>query len=409
MDIHASAGRSGGADVFLELRGLAMGFAKAGGVADFEMELDKEMAVELVSGERVDAQTAALGESADGLEDVLAERSARLDVDDDVGGNDFADAPLDLFAGGVGLLEAGAARDGDGDIDKIALAGAAGANALGFENAGSLADRLGNAVAEAAGGGVQKSVEGAPAEAGAEPKNDAGDDESGERVERAEPGNAETHAEPSAGDAEDDDKGAPNVGGKMEGVGFEGVAGIFGGDAAEGTGAKEINAHGEAEDEDGRQTGTDMNGVEEEALEGFPNDVESGDEEETGLNKGGEIFDLAVAIKMLGIGGLIGNANGKIGDDGGDAIEDGMQGFGEDTQAAGDDGEKDFEPDQYDGGSDGGKGRLALFAGGSVGSLGHGERLYAGGAKYRTRTGGKAGRAGGWRRAKRIAVEEKER
>src|SRR5215813_11224583 len=100
--------------------------------------------------------------------------------------------------------------------------------------------------------------------------------------------------------------------------------------------------------------------MKEQAIEGFVNDVESGDKKQRGFDKGREIFELPVAIGMALVGGLIGHANRKERDDRGDQIETRVQCFGKNTKAAGADDQKCLERDQDDGGTDAQQ-RSALF------------------------------------------------
>ncbi len=43
-------------------------------------------------------------------------------------------------------------------------------------------------------------------------------------------------------------------------------------------------------------------GVEEQALDCFPNDVDGGEKQQGGFDEGRETFDLAVAVKMVRVG-----------------------------------------------------------------------------------------------------------
>jgi len=68
-------------------------------------------------------------------------------------------------------------------------------------------------------------------------------------------------------------------------------------------------------------------------VDGFPNNPGAGDEEQGGLEDGAEVFELGVAIGVVGVGGLVGDAHGEVGDDGGDEVEAGVRSLGEHTQA----------------------------------------------------------------------------
>ena len=67
----------------------------------------------------------------------------------------------------------------------------------------------------------------------------------------------------------------------------------------------------------------------------FVDDPGAGKQQQASLNKGGEIFNLAVAVLVIGIGGFVGDSNRKIGQQRSDQIEPGMRGLRENAQAAG--------------------------------------------------------------------------
>ena len=74
----------------------------------------------------------------------------------------------------------------------------------------------------------------------------------------------------------------------------------------------------------------------EQPVKRFPDDVERGQEQQARLDERGKALHFPVAVEMLRVGGLVRDAHGKIGDDGGDEIEDRMQGLRKNSQAAGD-------------------------------------------------------------------------
>ena len=48
-----------------------------------------------------------------------------------------------------------------------------------------------------------------------------------------------------------------------------------------------------------------IHGVEEDALDGFPDDPRAGDGHEAGLGEGREVFDFAVAVGVVFVGRLV--------------------------------------------------------------------------------------------------------
>jgi len=77
-----------------------------------------------------------------------------------------------------------------------------------------------------------------------------------------------------------------------------------------------------------------VNFLEEEATDRFVNDPYAGAEEQEGLEKCGEIFDLAVAIAVLFISWPARHPHREQRHDGSDKIERAMGNFRQDAQAA---------------------------------------------------------------------------
>jgi hypothetical protein len=176
------------------------------------MEFDEEVAVLLRGGDVVDSKTEAESDSADGFEQRLIARCARFGVDDDVGGNDLGDALLDFVGEGVNLFEIGGARNADGSVNEVAVAGATEADAFHVENSFNISDLGNELILQPRGSGVEKGVEGAAAELRTDPEDHAGDGKASERVGVSEPGKIPDIASPDESDAEDDDNRAPDIG-----------------------------------------------------------------------------------------------------------------------------------------------------------------------------------------------------
>ncbi len=282
----------------------------------------------------MNGESAALRDGANGFEKRLIAARAGLDVDHHVRGNDFRDAALDGVARRMSLFEARRARHADGDVHEVALAGAAHAHALGFEHALGGAHGAGDPLAEAARGHVHQRVGGALAEPRADPDNHAGDAQRRHRVEHAQRGDPEFYSQPRARDAENHKEGAPDIGRKMQRVGFERLAGIFFRHALQRARAEEVHSHAHGQNQNRREAGANVHTVEEQPLECFPDDVERGEEEQAGLDERGKALHFFVAVEMFGVRGLFRDANRKVGDDRGDQVQNRMQRFGEDSQAA---------------------------------------------------------------------------
>ena len=117
----------------------------------------------------------------------------------------------------------------------------------------------------------------------------------------------------------------------MQGVGFESLAIVFGGDAAESAGAPPVDGHRDQHHGESPDRRLDFNVAEEQAHDRFVDHPDAGQQKQAGFDEGGEVLDLAVAILVVGVGGLVGDSHGEIGEQGRDQIERGVCGFGEDS------------------------------------------------------------------------------
>ena len=124
----------------------------------------------------MDGEASALCHGANGLEQVFVTASAGLDVNNYVRiRHDFFDVLLDGITCDVSLFEAGGAGDAHRDVDKIALAGAADANALAAQDAFRVCNCCGDLLLQAAGSDIEQCVDRFFAEAGTNPDDDARD------------------------------------------------------------------------------------------------------------------------------------------------------------------------------------------------------------------------------------------
>ena len=159
VDVELVLAIAKGSDGVFEFGGAAMGFAERKIFVHLEVKFDEEITGLLVSGDVMDGMADALGDGANGFEEIFVVGGARLGVNDDVGGNDLADAFFDDVAEGVHLFEAGGARDGDAGVHEIAIAGAADTNAFDAQHAFRVADSAGDFALQALGSGVEECIE----------------------------------------------------------------------------------------------------------------------------------------------------------------------------------------------------------------------------------------------------------
>ncbi len=167
-------------------------------------------------------------------------------------------------------------------------------------------------------------------------------------------GDAPVLAGVGCGEAEKNGERRPDVGAEVDGVGFEGFAIGLGGDAMECARAGEVDRDGEEQDDegpDGELEGEVL--VEDDAADGLGEDPDAGGEHKDGFDGGGEAFDLAVAVGVVGVGGAVGDVDGEEGDAGGDEVDAGVGGFGEHAEGAGEEAGEELEESYSEGGEDG--------------------------------------------------------
>ena len=96
-----------------------------------------------------------------------------------------------------------------------------------------------------------------------------------------------------------------------------------------------------------------MDVAEEDPLDRLIDDPAAGDEKEDGLDEGGEILDLAVAVRMGFVGRAVRDADGDEGDERGDEVEPRMGGLGQDAERSAEEADDELHAGQAQGGDDG--------------------------------------------------------
>jgi len=117
----------------------------------------------------------------------------------------------------------------------------------------------------------------------------------------------------------------------MQRVGFERLTVVLGSDAAESAGAPPIDSHRDEHHGECPEGWFDFHVAEEQTHDCLVDDPDAGQQKQPGFHEGGEVLDLAVAVLVVGVGGLVGDSNGEVGEQGGDQIERGVRGLGEDS------------------------------------------------------------------------------
>lgn len=159
VDVEFMAGVAQGSDGVFEFGGLAMGLAEREILVHFQMKFDEEIAVLLVSGDIVNGMAHPLGDGANGLKKIFVVWRAGFRVNDNVSGDDLADALLDGVRKRMDALEIGGTRDRDGGVDKMAIAGTPDTHAFHAKYALHMADGIADFVLKPFRRSVEKSVE----------------------------------------------------------------------------------------------------------------------------------------------------------------------------------------------------------------------------------------------------------
>ena len=118
--------------------------------------------------------------------------------------------------------------------------------------------------------------------------------------------------------------------------------------------------------------------MKEQPLAGFIDDPYAGQQQQASFQKGGETFDLAVPVLVLGIGGFVGDAYREVGDGCRYQVESRVGGFGENAQTAGPDPNHNLHQSDGDGSKNGVKGNRLLLPlhAGRAGGVRHIVRLF---------------------------------
>ena len=179
-----------------------------------------------------------------------------------------------------------------------------------------------------AGAASVKRVDGAPAKP---PAGNADEDRDHQRRRGVGPGIAER----DAGQSDQDGDRRPHVGAEMQRVGFERLTRCFFGDTAERAGAEEI--HNDRRDDDGESRCRRLdriNALADQPLRRLVQHDGGEQKQQCGLGERGDAFHLAVAVLVLGVGRLAGDAHRDIGQHRCRQIEQRMAGLRQDGQRA---------------------------------------------------------------------------
>ena len=199
----------------------------------------------------MDGEVGACGDGADAVMHALCDVGGGDGVDDDVG---TGEVTLDRLRGGegelLGALEGEVAGESEGDVGKVARAGAAGAEAVDGEDPGDCGEVVDEVPADlrVRGGGVCERVDGAAGEGPTDAEDDEGDDDGGDGVGEFQERDVPVLSGVGGGEADEDGGGGPDVGAEVDGIGFKGFAAVLDGYAVEGAGTGVVDDDREQED-----------------------------------------------------------------------------------------------------------------------------------------------------------------
>lgn len=206
--------------------------------------------------------------------------------------------------------------------------------ALDREHSGDFADLVDDLVAHTGRRGVQQCIQRLAREAPAYLDNDGRYRQRGKRVGLIEPRHIVCAPSPHECQPGDHNRARPDIGGKVERVGLERLAGVLVRHAAQRARAAVVENDRHGHHEHGPYVRLNLHGMEEEALDRLIDDPYAGGKEQAGFDEGGDVLDLAVAVLVLRVGGQVTDAHREEGDDRGHQIERRVQRLGKDAEAA---------------------------------------------------------------------------
>jgi hypothetical protein len=289
------------------------------------MLLDAEAAVVRLHAELVDADVVASGDGTNAIKDAFGAGLARDGVDYDVGLGQRAMCGL---RGGAhqfaGVLEGVTARQRESEVSEVIGAGAADAGLLDGEHAIDLGNFSDKALAGLRGDFIHEDGDSFAAEMESHAQDHERDDDGGDGIGVAEPGDAEAQADPTGAETGKHGDGGPDVGSEVKGVRGEGGAAGALSYSAQLAGAPVIDSDGSEQNENRPDGMMQHDALAEDALHGFPDDPRAADGHEAGLEEGGEVFEFAVTVGVAFVGGLVADLHGEEGERRGDQIEGGV-------------------------------------------------------------------------------------
>ena len=243
-----------------------------------------------------------------------------------------------------GALEGHSPRQSHGKIGEVAVPGPADADAVDLEHAFDAQHRIVNFGAHAR----RRSIEQRINRAARQPPTHGNDHSCHEQrcngIGIAQPLDVIRPAQQHQDKPKHHHAGRPDVGGEMQSVGLQRLAVVFGGDAAQRARTPPVDPHGEQHHGKSGQRRLDFNVAEEQTQRRLVNNPGAGQQQQSGLDEGGEIFDLAMTVLMVGVGRLVGDADREKSQQRRNQVEPGVRRFRENAEAARAESDHDLQP-----------------------------------------------------------------
>src|SRR6185312_2093391 len=251
-------------------------------------------------------------------------------------GKPAANASDSLLAQAIHALEGGGGVKRQEQVYKIAAAGAAESQPLDTGQPLQAAQIGGDFAAQLGRRLIQQCTGRAAAQAQCQPEQCHSDRAGGNGIGVQKSGNSPMLAGGYQGQAQQNGQAGSHVAGEIEGIGGQRIALVGGCGTAQDTGAAPV--HGNGGEHDGKSPGIHVDrrlDAGKPASRGDGRNRQGSNDQQAGLQEGGEVFKISVTERMVGVSGSGGHAKANEGKQGGEQVQSGMSGFGEDAQTAG--------------------------------------------------------------------------
>ena len=304
MGIDLDGGAELGGDCAFQAVGYVMRLAEREPAVDFQVERDRQAILQVVDGHMMDGKRAVARDDHDAIDHGLVVERHRIGGDGRLGaGQMLANGGGDLLLERADAIERHRAADGDGEIDECLFADGAGAHLLDRDHARYLRGGGGDLLGGACRRHVGKGVDGAPAEP---PAGKADQDRHRQRGNRIRPPQSERARRQvrSARPARPTGR-MKNAAHRLPAPGFWSPWRCA---TARASGRNRPDRHRDHPERPGIGDHRVLF-MFDQALDRFPNHHARQQEQQRGFRQRRDAFELSVAVLMLFVGRLAGNAH----------------------------------------------------------------------------------------------------